>query len=62
VAHRDGVDRQLDIAEWLFARLDAVNEVAVNAALALVGRHRLGIALLARELDLQVAGVRLVVV
>ena len=63
VAHGHGVDGQLDVAERLLAGLDAMDEVAVDAALALVGRHGLRRPLLARRADdLQVAHAGVVVV
>ena len=63
VAHGHGVDGQFDVAERLLAGLDAFEEVAVDAALALVGRHGLRRPLLARRAyDLQVAHAGVVVV
>src|SRR5262245_30812506 len=57
------VDRQLDIAERLFARLDTVNEVAVDPPFSLItgdwlGRQRI----VRRPFDRQILGLRAVVV
>ena len=46
MADRHRIDGQFDVAERLFARLHAFDEVAVDAARAFVARDRLGLALL----------------